>query len=56
VTSATRVPGSWWESWSPPSSHSADKAERELGWVMRPLPETILDTAAILTAHHLVSA
>jgi dihydroflavonol-4-reductase len=33
---------------------SADKAERELGWAMRPLPETILDTAASLTAHHLV--
>ena len=35
---------------------SADKAERELGWAMRPLRETILDTAASLTAYHLVGA
>lgn len=34
---------------------SADKARRELGWTMRPLEDTILDTAASLTAHHLVS-
>lgn len=33
---------------------SADKAKRELGWTMRPLEETILDTAASLTAHHLI--
>jgi dihydroflavonol-4-reductase len=32
---------------------SADKARRELGWAMRPLEETVLDTAASLTAHHL---
>lgn len=34
---------------------SADKARRELGWAMRPLGETLLDTAAGLIDHHLVS-
>lgn len=33
---------------------SADKAKHERGWTMRPLEETILDTAASLTAHHLI--
>ena len=34
---------------------SADKARRELGWTMRPLDETILDTARSLIDHHVVS-
>ena len=29
--------------------------ERELGWTMRPLEETLLDTAAALLEHHVVS-
>lgn len=33
---------------------SEDKVKRELGWTMRPLEETILDTAASLTAYHLI--
>ena len=35
---------------------SADKARRELGWTMRPLDQTILDTARSLIDHHVVSA
>ena len=35
---------------------SAGKAQRQLGWVMRPLQETILDTAASLIAYQLVGA
>lgn len=34
---------------------SAGKAMRELDWTMRPLRETILDTAASLIAYHLVT-
>ncbi len=33
---------------------SADKARRELGWTMRPLEDTILDTAASLIDYHCV--
>ncbi len=33
---------------------SADKANRELGWTMRPLAETVLDTADALIDYHLV--
>ena len=33
---------------------SADKARRELGWTMRPVEETLLDTADSLIAHRLV--
>ncbi len=33
---------------------SAAKAKRELGWTMRPLPQTMLDTADSLTQHQLV--
>jgi dihydroflavonol-4-reductase len=35
---------------------SADKAKRELDWTMRPVEETLLDTAASLVKHQLVSA
>lgn len=35
---------------------SADKARRELGWTMRPLEESLFDTAASLIDHGLVSA
>jgi hypothetical protein len=34
---------------------SADKAGRELGWTMRPLEESLLDTAASLIEHGLVA-
>jgi hypothetical protein len=34
----------------------AGKANHELGWAMRPLDQTILDTAVSLINHHLVSA
>lgn len=34
---------------------SADKAERELDWTMRPIEETLLDTAASLIDHRLVT-
>jgi dihydroflavonol-4-reductase len=34
---------------------SADKARRELGWTMRPLEDTVLDTAASLISYHCVS-
>jgi len=33
---------------------SADKAKRDLGWTMRPIEETLLDTAASLFSHQLV--
>jgi dihydroflavonol-4-reductase len=35
---------------------SADKARCELGWTMRPLEDTILDTAASLIDYHCVKA
>lgn len=35
---------------------SAAKAQRELGWTMRPLQQTILDTAESLIRHQLVRA
>jgi len=35
---------------------SADKARRDLGWTMRPLEETVLDTAAALIEHHVVTS
>lgn len=35
---------------------SAGKARRELGWTMRPVEETLFDTAAGLIEYHLVSA
>jgi nucleoside-diphosphate-sugar epimerase len=35
---------------------SAAKAQRELGWAMRPIEDTVLDTAESLIRHHLVSA
>jgi dihydroflavonol-4-reductase len=35
---------------------SADKAKRELDWTMRPIEETLLDTAASLFDHGLVAA
>jgi len=35
---------------------SADKARNELGWTMRPVEETVLDTASSLIAHGLVDA
>jgi len=34
---------------------SADKARRDLGWTMRPLTETVLDTAAALIEHQVVT-
>jgi nucleoside-diphosphate-sugar epimerase len=34
---------------------SADKARRELGWTMRSLEDTVLDTAASLIDHHCVA-
>ncbi|MGH3171299.1 MAG: NAD-dependent epimerase/dehydratase family protein [Trebonia sp.] len=34
---------------------SADKARRELGWTMRPLEETLFDTAASLIEHGVVT-
>lgn len=34
---------------------SADKAKRELGWTMRPLEQSVLDTAESLIEHGLVS-
>lgn len=34
---------------------SADKAKRELGWTMRPIEETLLDTAASLIDNRLVT-
>ncbi|WP_054812477.1 SDR family oxidoreductase [Nocardia arizonensis] len=37
-------------------SVSADKAKRELGWTMRPLEESILDTAESLIEHGVVPA
>lgn len=35
---------------------SADKARHDLGWTMRPLEETLFDTAASLIEHHVVAA
>ena len=35
---------------------SANKARRDLGWTMRPLRETLLDTAAALIDHHVVTS
>lgn len=35
---------------------SADKAKRDLGWTMRPLEETLLDTAASLIDQHVVTS
>jgi dihydroflavonol-4-reductase len=35
---------------------SADKAKRDLGWTMRPLEETLLDTAAALIEHRVVTS
>jgi hypothetical protein len=35
---------------------SADKAKRELGWTMRPLRETIVDTAKTMIEHGVVAA
>ena len=35
---------------------SADKAKRDLGWRMRPLQETLLDTAAALIEHRVVTS
>lgn len=35
---------------------SADKARRDLGWSMRPLTETLLDTAAALIEHQVVTS
>jgi len=34
---------------------STDKARRELGWTMRPVDETVLDTAASLIEHGFVT-
>ncbi len=39
-----------------PELASADKAGKELGWAMRPVAETILDTAASLIEHNVVPA
>jgi dihydroflavonol-4-reductase len=35
---------------------SADKAKRDLGWTTRPLSETLLDTAAALIEHQVVTS
>ena len=40
----------------PAGSPSAAKAETELGWMMRPLRETLLDTATSLVEHGIVKA
>jgi dihydroflavonol-4-reductase len=41
--------------WGVSELASADKARRELGWSMRPLRETLLDTAASLVEQHVVT-
>ena len=41
--------------WRVTALASADKARHDLGWTTRPLTETLLDTAAALIEHQIVT-